>query len=46
MSKDIKNTIKSSFEDSISIKQQIIDQKLYEVLAEAGDAVTDSISNS
>ena len=45
MSKDIKNTIKSSFEDSISIKQQIIDQKLYEVLAEAGDAITDSISN-
>ena len=45
MSKDIKNTIKSSFEDSISVKEQIIDQKIYEVLVEAGDVIADSISN-
>ena len=45
MSKDIKNTIKSSFQDSISVKEQIIDQKIYEVLVEAGDVIADSISN-
>ena len=44
MSKDITTTIKSSFEDSISVKAKIIDQKIYEVLIEAGDAIAKSIS--
>ncbi len=44
MSKDITTTIKTSFEDSISVKAKIIDQKIYEVLIEAGDAIAKSIS--
>ena len=45
MSKDFKNTIKNSFEDSISVKEKIIDQKIYTALIEAGDVVANSISN-
>lgn len=44
MSKDIKTIIKSSFEDSISVKAKIIDEKIYEVLIKAGDIIADSIS--
>ena len=45
MSKDFKNSIKNSFEDSISVKEKIIDQKIYTALIEAGDVVANSISN-
>tara|TARA_E500000081_G_C5991548_1_gene287045 strand:+ start:62 stop:673 length:612 start_codon:yes stop_codon:yes gene_type:complete len=44
MSQDIKNTVKQTFIDSISVKQQIIDDKSYEVLIEAGDIIASSIS--
>ena len=44
MPKDIKATIKNSFEDSISVKTKIIDQKIYNVLIEAGDFIAKSIS--
>ena len=43
MSKDFKNSIKNSFEDSISVKEKIIDQKIYTALIEAGDVVANSI---
>jgi len=45
MSKDIKNTVKKTFIDSISVKQQIIDDRSYEVLIDAGDVIAKSISN-
>ncbi len=45
MSKDIKNKVIKTFEDSISVKQQIIEDNSYKVLLEAGDIITDSISN-
>ena len=45
MSETIKNKVKRTFEDSISVKKQIIDDKSYEVLLEAGDVVSNSISN-
>jgi D-sedoheptulose 7-phosphate isomerase len=44
MSEGIKKKIVQTFEDSISVKQQIIDDGLYEVLTEAGDIITESIS--
>ena len=45
MSKDIKETVKQTFIDSISVKQQIIDNKSYEVLLEAGNIISNSIAN-
>ncbi len=45
MSDSIKNRVKLTFEESISVKQQIIDNKSYEVLLEAGDIISNSISN-
>ena len=45
MSEGIKNKIVQTFQGSISVKQQIIDNGLYEVLIEAGDIITESISN-
>ena len=45
MPKDIKNSVKQTFIDSISVKQQIIDNKSYEVLIEAGSVIADSITN-
>tara|TARA_B100000989_G_C19496756_1_gene452382 strand:+ start:1004 stop:1615 length:612 start_codon:yes stop_codon:yes gene_type:complete len=45
MSEDIKNKVRKTFIDSISVKQQIIDEKTYEVLIEAGECIADSISN-
>ena len=40
----MKLKIKESFEDSILVKQEIIDSKIYEVLFEVGDLISDSIS--
>ena len=45
MSETIKNKVKLTFEDSISVKKQIIDDKSYEVLIGAGDIITNSISS-
>ena len=45
MSEGIKNKVVQTFEDSISVKQQIIDDGSYEVLMEAGDNITESISS-
>jgi len=45
MPKDIKDKIKETFEDSISVKTDIIDQRIYEVLIEAGEVITKSISS-
>ena len=45
MSEDIEKKVKQTFEDSISVKQQIIDDNLYEVLLGAGDIIARSISN-
>jgi D-sedoheptulose 7-phosphate isomerase len=44
MSQDIKNKVKKTFIDSISVKQQIIDNKSYEVLIEAGNIIANSIA--
>ena len=44
MSEGIKKKIVQTFEDSISVKQQIIDNGSYEVLMEAGDIIAESIS--
>lgn len=40
----MKLKIKESFEESILVKQKIIDSKIYEVLFEVGDLISDSIS--
>ena len=45
MSEDIKNKVKQTFVDSISVKQEIIDEESYEVLIEAGDIIANSIAN-
>jgi len=45
MSEGINNKVALTFEDSISVKQQIIDNGSYEVLIEAGDIITESISS-
>ena len=45
MSKDIEETVKQTFIDSIAVKQQIIDNKSYEVLLEAGNIISNSIAN-
>ena len=45
MSEGIKNKVVQTFEDSISVKQQIIDNGSYEVLMEAGNIITESISS-
>jgi len=45
MSESIKNKVKLTFQDSISVKEQIIHNKSYEVLIEAGDIISNSISN-
>ena len=46
MSEQIKTKVKKTFEDSISIKQQILDENSYEVLIDAGDVISNSISNA
>ena len=45
MSEDIKNKVKQTFEDSISAKQEIIDNESYKVQVDAGDVIANSISN-
>ena len=45
MSKDIKNRVKQTFIDSISVKQKIIDDESYKVRLEAGDIVANAISS-
>ena len=45
MHKDIKEKIKQTFIDSVSVKQTIIEDGLYEVLIDAGDIIASSISN-
>ena len=45
MSEGINNKVVQTFEDSISVKQQIIDNGSHEVLMEAGDIITESISS-
>ena len=44
MSEDIKDRVKQTFQDSIDVKQQIIDDGSYEILIEAGDIIANSIS--
>ena len=44
MAERIRNKVKNTFEDSISVKKQIIEDSAYEVLVEAGDIIADSIS--
>ena len=45
MSKDIINKVRQTFVDSISVKQEILDDESYEVLVEAGNIIANSISN-
>ena len=45
MSVDIKNKVKQTFVDSISVKQEIINNGSYKVLIEAGDIIANSIAN-
>ena len=45
MSKDTKNTVEQTFLDSISVKQQIIDNKSYEILEEVGNIIANSIAD-
>ena len=45
MTEDIKNKIKQSFIDSVSVKNKILEDRTYEVLIEAGDIIARSISN-
>ena len=44
MSEGLKKKVIKTFEDSISVKQQIIEDGSYEVLLEAGDIIADSIA--
>ena len=45
MPKETKDKIKETFEDSISVKTDIINQRAYEVLIEAGEVIAKSISS-
>ena len=40
----MKNKVKQTFIDSISVKQEIIDDESYKVLLEAGDIIANSIA--
>ncbi len=44
MSEDIQKNIKKTFEESISVKKEVIEKKAYEALIEAGDVIADSIA--
>ena len=44
MSKDTINRVKQTFIDSISVKQEILENESYEVLVEAGEIIANSIS--
>ena len=45
MSEDIKNKVKQTFIDSISVKQEIVANESYRVLLDAGGVIANSISN-
>ena len=45
MSEDIINRVRQTFVDSISVKQEILDNESYEVLVDAGNIIANSISN-
>ena len=45
MSESIENKIKQTFEDSINVKQKVIDQGAYKVLLDAGNVIAESISD-
>ena len=45
MSEDIINRVRQTFIDSISVKQEILDNESYEVLIDAGNIIANSISN-
>ena len=45
MPKETKDKIKKTFEDSISVKEDIINKRAYKVLVEAGETIVNSISN-
>ena len=45
MSEGIENKIKQTFEDSITVKQKVIDEGAYRVLLDAGNIIAESISN-
>ena len=44
MSESIENKIKQTFEDSINVKQKVIDEGVYKVLVDAGNVIAESIS--
>ena len=44
MSEGIENKIKQTFEDSITVKQKVIDEGAYRVLLNAGNIIAESIS--
>ena len=44
MSEGIENKIKQTFEDSIAVKQKVIDEGAYRVLLDAGNIIAESIS--
>ena len=44
MSESIENKIKQTFEDSINVKQKVIDEGAYKVLLDAGNIIVESIS--
>jgi D-sedoheptulose 7-phosphate isomerase len=44
MSEGIENKIKQTFEDSITVKQKVIDEGVYRVLLDAGNTIAESIS--
>jgi D-sedoheptulose 7-phosphate isomerase len=44
MSESIENKIKQTFEDSINVKQKVIDEGAYKVLLDAGNVIVESIS--
>ena len=44
MSEGIENKIKQTFEDSITVKQKVIDEGVYRVLLDAGNIIAESIS--
>ena len=44
MSEGIENKIKQTFEDSITVKQKVIDEGAYRVLLDAGNIIAESIS--
>ena len=44
MSESIENKIKQTFEDSINVKQKVLDEGAYKVLLDAGNIIAESIS--